>query len=254
MSRHARHLQQLHQRIQDGQIGDIVTMRGYRMAGRVGSAFSTKWPGEPSELLWQIRNFHSFIWASGGCFNDFNIHIVDHCCWMKNAWPVKAQALGGRHYRDDYVDQNFDVYSVEYTFDDGAKLIMDGRCMPGCENIYSSYAHGTRGSAVVSRAGDCGRAERSPYQNEWNDLVSAIRNDQPYNEAERGVMASVVSSLGRYAAHTGVEVTLDEFLNHEMEYAPGADTWTMDSPPPVPSDADGKYPVPQPGLITDREY
>ena len=56
---------------------------------------------------------------------------------MKNAWPVKAQALGGRHYRYSpegklYVDQNFDTYSVEYTFADGAKLFMDGRCMAGC--------------------------------------------------------------------------------------------------------------------------
>ena len=137
MSRHSRALQQLHQRIQDGEIGDIVTMRAYRMTGPVGSAFSQKWPGNPSELLWQIQHFHSFIWASGGCFNDFYIHVIDHCCWMKNAWPVKAQALGGRHYRrarwQPCVDQNFDSYSVEYTFADGTKLITDGRCMAGCE-------------------------------------------------------------------------------------------------------------------------
>ncbi len=109
MSRHSRALQELYHRIQDGEIGDIITMRGYRMTGPVGSAFSEKWPGQPSELLWQIKQFHSFIWASGGCFNDFYIHVVDHCCWMKDAWPVKAQALGGRHYRGDFVDQNFDV-------------------------------------------------------------------------------------------------------------------------------------------------
>src|SRR5438034_670732 len=121
MSRHSRALQELSQRIQHGEIGDIILMRGYRMHGPLGSAFSTKWPGDPSELLWQIRNFHSFLWASGGCFNDFYIHHVDHLCWMKNAWPVKAQALGGRHYRQSpsgklWIDQNFDSYSVEYTF------------------------------------------------------------------------------------------------------------------------------------------
>ena len=172
-------------------------MFAYRMTGPVGSAFSHKWPGNPSELLWQIQHFHSFIWASGGCFNDFYIHVIDHCCWMKNDWPVKAQALGGRHYRDDCVDQNFDVYSVEYTYPDGTKLIADGRCMAGCQNIYSSYALGTKGMAIVSKAGDCGppssiytgysprRAnktweseippgEENPYQNEWNDLVAAI--------------------------------------------------------------------------------
>ena len=234
-------------------------------------------------MLWQIRNFHSFLWASGGCFNDFYIHVIDHCCWMKNAWPVKAQAVGGRHYRVDpsgqpAVDQNFDAYSVEYTFADGTKLIMDGRCMAGCENIYSSYAHGTKGSAIVSKAGDCGSPssiykgqspERSshglgievdppdqgnPYQNEWNDLVDAIRNDKPYNEAKRGVEASLVSSLGRKAAHTGQEITFEDMLNAKEEYAPDADKFTMDSPPPFKSDAEGKYPIPMPGIVTDKEF
>jgi len=277
MSRHSRALQELHERIQDGQIGDIVNMRGYRMTGPVASVFSEKWPGQPSELLWQLKRFHSFIWASGGCFNDFYIHIIDHCCWMKNAWPVKAQALGGRHYRNDYVDQNFDSYSTEYTFADGARLIMDGRCITGCQTIYSSHAHGTKGSATLSKHSDCGMPsaiytgqnadrsnevwrsevaaeERNPYQNEWNDLLAAIRDDKPFNEAKSGVEASLVSSMGRKAAHTGREITFEEMLNSEEEYAPGMDKLTMDSPAPLKADADGKYPVPLPGIVTNREY
>jgi predicted dehydrogenase len=277
MSRHNRALQELHKRISDGQIGDVISMRGYRMSGPVGSAFSQKWNGEGSELLWQISRFHSFIWASGGCFNDFYIHIVDHSCWMKNSWPVKAQAVGARHYRNGGVDQNFDNYSVEYTFDDGGKLHMDGRCVAGAERIYHSFIHGSKGSAVGSKGGDCGLpssiytgqkidrakmsweakvplAERDPYVNEWNDLIEAIRNDKPYNEVERGVYASAVSSLGRFAAHTGKEVTLEKFMKLDHEYAPGCDKWTMDSPPPLKSDEDGKYPIPQPGKVTDREF
>ncbi len=277
MSRHSRALQELHQRIEDGEIGDIVNMRAYRMIGPAGSAFAEKWPGQPSELLWQLKNFHSFIWASGGCFSDFYIHVIDHCCWMKNAWPVKAQALGGRHYRGNSIDQNFDSYSVEYSFDDGARLIMDGRCMAGCESIYSSYAHGTKGSAIISKSGDCGLPsstykgqkpdrsqmtwkskiapdQRSPYVNEWNDLVDAIRNDKPFNEVKRGVEASLVTSLGRKAAHTGKEITLDEMLNSAEEYAPGVDNMTMDSPAPLLAGPDGKYPIPLPGIITKREY
>src|SRR4029453_16962840 len=37
MSRHARNLQELHKRIDDGEIGEIITMRGYRMHGPVGN-------------------------------------------------------------------------------------------------------------------------------------------------------------------------------------------------------------------------
>src|ERR1019366_7368366 len=40
----------------------------------------------------------------------------------KGAGPVEAQALGGRHYRGNSVDQNFDTYAVEYTFPDGDAL------------------------------------------------------------------------------------------------------------------------------------
>jgi predicted dehydrogenase len=282
MSRHSRALQDLQKRIQDGEIGDVILLRGYRMHGPVGSAFSTKWPGNPSELLWQIRHFHSFLWASGGCFNDFYIHHVDHLCWMKNAWPIKAQALGGRHYKVNpegvpYVDQNFDSYSVEYTFADGAKMYMDGRCVNGCNDIYSSYAHGAKGIAVVSHSNDCdppsrifkgqnmSRAnmiwesklnseERNPYHNEWMDLMTAIRTDKPYNEVERGVKASLTSSMGRMAAHTGQEITFDDMLNSEHEFAPGVEKLTMDSPSPLPADAEGKYPQPMPGITKKREY
>jgi len=282
MSRHSRAFQELFQRIQDGEIGDIILLRGYRMHGPVGSAFSTKWPGKPSELLWQIQRFHSFLWASGGCFSDFYIHHIDHLCWMKNAWPVKAQALGGRHYKLDpdgnaYIDQNFDSYSVEYTFADGSKMTMDGRCINGCNDIYSSYAHGSKGLAIVAKANDCGfpsstykgqsphRAnliwtskevpgQQDPYINEWNDLMDAIRNDKPYSEVKRGVEASLVTSMGRMAAHTGQEITLEDMLNNEHEYAPSVDKLTFDSPAPLVANADGKYPIPMPGITKQTEY
>lgn len=281
MSRHSRALQQLHARINDD-IGDIHLLRGYRMHGPVGTAFSERWNGQGSELMWQIQRFHSFLWASGGCYSDFYIHHIDHLCWMKNAWPVKAQGIGGRHYKESsngkpYVDQNFDSYSVEYTFADGAKMYMDGRCMVGATSIYSSFAHGSKGVAVVSRNGDCGgpssthkgqnpsretaiwtskvdSKEADPYLNEWNALVDAIRNDKPHNEAKRGVEASVVTSMGRMAAHTGVEITYDEFMKSDFEYAPGADKLTPDSPAPLRADANGFYPVPRPGVITKTEY
>jgi len=281
-SRHARALQQLAQRVHDGAIGDIILARGYRMHGPVATFQSLPKPEGISDLMYQIQRFHSFLWASGGNYSDFYIHIIDHISWMKNAWPVKAQALGGRHYRQSpegitYVDQNFDTYSVEYTFPDGTKFFFDGRCMTGCYDNFSSYIHGTKGSAIVSKSGDCGApssifkgqspvsservwvsrvpdGEEDWYLNEWNDLMDAIRKDQPYNEVERGVSVSVVTSMGRMAAHTGQEITYDDMLNCPHEMAPGLDKLTADSPAPVMPDKNGRYPVPQPGIVTKREY
>ncbi len=282
MSRHSRALQELARRVQDGAIGEIILQRGYRMHGPVGYFASLPKPPGENELLYQIKRFHSFLWAGGGCYSDFYIHIIDHLGWMKNAWPVRAVGLGGRHYRLSpegvpYVDQNFDVYSVEYTYADGSKFIFNGRCITGCTDHYASYLHGTKGSAIVSKHGDCGlpsslyrsqtpksserfweskvpEAERDPYVNEWVDLLDAIRNDKPYNETKRGVEASLVTAMGRMAAHTGQEVTWDDILNCEHEFAPGLDQLTENSPAPLQADAQGRYPVPQPGIVTNREY
>jgi hypothetical protein len=70
----------------------------------------------------------------------------------------------------------------------------------------------------------------------------------------RGVEASLVTSMGRMAAHTGRIVTWEEMLTHDHEFAPGLDTLTMSSPAPLRAGPDGKYPVPMPGIVTKREY
>jgi hypothetical protein len=67
-------------------------------------------------------------------------------------------------------------------------------------------------------------------------------------------MASVVTSMGRMAAHTGQRITLKQMMNHQHEFAPNIDKLTLDSASPLTISADGKYPVPMPGLVKDREY
>ncbi len=97
--------------------------------------------------------------------------------------------------------------------------------------------------------------EPDPYQLEWNDLLNAIKREQPYNEVRRGAEASLVTSMGRMAAHTGQLITRDQILNHDHEFAPLIDQMTFESPAPVLADADGRYPVPQPGVVQRRrEY
>jgi len=285
MVRHCKGRQELHERIRSGQIGDIIALRAYRMGP--GGGFTKPKPDGITELLYQIQKFHSFLWASGGVFSDYFIHQIDECSWMKDAWPVEAHAIGGRHYRGENVDQNFDTYSVEYTYPDGTRLYYSGRCVPGCHDEFASYAHGAKGSAVISTMSHApGRVriykgqkikrivskqdtidmndpnlawafpqpELSPYQLEWDDLIDAIRQNKAYNEVKRGAEASLVASMGRMSAHTGQIVSFDQALNCEHEFAPEVDKLTMDGPAPLRAGTDGKYPVPQPGINKLREY
>ena len=220
--------------------------------------------------MWQVKTFHAFLWAGGGIYSDYLIHNIDECCWMKGAWPVQAKAVGGRHYHNDGTDQNFDAYSVEYTFPDGARLFLEGRYMTGCYEEFASYAHGTKASAVISTRvhtpAKCRiyknqlidkkedlvwafpQPEPDPYQLEWNDLIAAIRENRSYNEVKRGVEASLVTSMGRRAAHTGKVITFDDMLNCDHEFAPGVDKLTRDSPAPLPANSEGKYSMPMPGF------
>jgi predicted dehydrogenase len=276
MCRHCVVRHELFDRIKSGQIGDLLLLQAYRMGGSAGrSAFAGPNRDNISELLYQVRYFHSFLWASGGLYSDYLIHNIDECCWMKDAWPVQAKASGGRQYRRNAIDQNFDHYSVEYTFPDGAKLLLQSRQITGCQTEFASYAHGSKGSAVISTAGHTparcrlykgqnfvkndlvwqfGKEEPNPYRVEWEDLMKAIRQDQPYHEVKRGVEASLVTAMGRMASHTGRIVTRDQMLACDHEFAPEVDRLAMDSPAPLRAESDGKYPVPEPGIKTKREF
>jgi len=276
MCRHCDARGELFKRIQDGQIGDIVLLRAYRQTGPVGSALVEPKPEGISELMYQIKRFHGFLWASGGCYSDFLIHNIDECCWMKDEWPTKASGTGARTYRENYIDQNFDTYSVEYSFNDGAKMQLEGRNIDGCKQEFASYVHGTKGSAVISSSShtparckiykgqnmtkkdivwSAPQPEANPYQLEWDHLVAAIRDDKPYNEVRRGAEASLVTSMGRMAAHTGQTVTFEEMMNCPHEFAPDVDKLVIDGPAPLRvNPSTGHYPWPQPGILTDREF
>ena len=244
MSRHNRALEQLADRIHGGEIGDLVLLRGYRMHGPAASFRSLRKPDGISEVAYQIQRFHSFLWASGGCFSDFNIHIIDHCCWMKNAWPIEAQGVGGRHYRGDYVDQNFDSYSVEYSFADGSRFIMDGRCIAGWRRILSIAsltARRARQSSRVpatavrprQRSKDSVRRARTAFGNRKRPPARRARTamngttlSMRFSTISRTMKClgasrqSLVDLDGPPRAHTGRTVTRDELLGSDHAFAP----------------------------------
>ena len=250
-------------RIHDGAIGEVVMLRTYRMHGPVG--LRPRRPDE-SELAYQLANYNNFTWLNGSFYVDWLIHNIDVCCWAKNALPVSAQGMGGRCARTE-PDQLFDHNLVEYAFADGARLFAQGRHVNKCHDIFSDFAHGTEGSAVIMEnlARPNSRLYRGqvmtkpneiwrwsgpnldPYQIEHDLLFDAIRNDKAYNESERCANAAMMAILGRMACESGQQLAWDDALNSTVELAPGLDTLAWDGKPPVVPGPDGRYPMAVPG-------
>jgi hypothetical protein len=86
------------------------------------------------------------------------------------------------------------------------------------------------------------------------DAAWEVFSEKPFNETRRGTEASLQAVMGRMAAHTGQVIKREALLRHDHEFAPDVDKLALNSPSPLTADADGRYPVPQPGKITDREY
>ena len=263
MWRHDKAREAVVQRLHDGEIGEMHMLRTYRMHGAVGFK---KRPEGISELAHQIRNYSCFTWLNASFFVDWLIHNIDVCCWAKDAWPVSAQGQGGRQVRTA-PDQMFDQYSIEYTFADGTKMFAQGRHINGCWPIFSDFAHGSKGSAVIMeslgapkpRIYNCHDqiAENetwryagptpNPYQVEHDLLFEAIRQDKPHNEGQRAGEATMASILGRMAAFSGQMITWDDAMASDLELAPGLDNYTWESDAPVMPDENGNYPVAMPG-------
>jgi predicted dehydrogenase len=262
MSRHSIPLEKAIEQIHQGAIGDVITCWAYRCHGPVG--FSPK-PADATEMAHQIRNYSCYTWLNGSFLLDWLIHNLDVCCWVKNGWPVSAQGQGGRQVRSD-ADQLFDHYAVEYTFDDGTRLFAQGRHIANCWGFFGDVIHGTKGSAVLGEGIANPKLYRghkiatenqiwqydgppsNSYQYEHDMLFAAIREDKPYNEAERCARSAMVGILGRMAAESGKEITWDEAMASTIELAPGLADYTLDSTPPVQPNAAGHYPIALPGL------
>ena len=77
-------------------------------------------------------------------------------------------------------------------------------------------------------------------------LFAAIREDRPHNEAEYGAKSTMTSILGRMATYSGQSIAWDDAIASDLSLAPGRYAW--DAAPPSVPDADGRYPIPTPGL------
>ncbi|HWB11183.1 MAG TPA: Gfo/Idh/MocA family oxidoreductase [Pirellulales bacterium] len=228
------------QRLQDGAIGDLVSMRAYWNGA--GVWVNPRKPGQ-SEMEYQMRNWYYFNWLCGDHIVEQHIHNLDVINWLKGGYPVRAQGMGGRQVRtgQEY-GEIYDHHAVEFEYADGSRMFSYCRHIPNCWDSVSEHVQGTKGAADISgyrvetKDGEKWRyrgENKNPYVVEHHDLIASILSGKPYNEAEYGALSTMTAIFGRMCTYSGKMISWDEALNSQISLAPKQYAW--DAAPPTPA-------------------
>jgi predicted dehydrogenase len=253
-----RHYQLKYQRMMDlihgGKIGDIVSAQAYWNGG--GVWVRPRKEGQ-TEMEYQMRNWYYFNWLCGDHITEQHIHNLDVINWVKQAYPVKAQGMGGREVRTG-IDHGeiFDHHYVEFTYADGTIMNSQCRHIKNCWNQVTEYVVGTKGNAhfgsgTVNRKGKeiykhNSKDNPNPYQVEHDLLFAAVAaGEYKYADAENGAKSTMTALLGRAATYSGKMVQWDDAIKDEVSIMPKKYTWEAD--PPVLPNSYGVYATPTPG-------
>jgi myo-inositol 2-dehydrogenase/D-chiro-inositol 1-dehydrogenase len=238
--RHQSNYVEVYKRVADGAIGEIVAARAYWNQGQLWfRERDPKW----SDMEWMIRDWVNWTWLSGDHIVEQHVHNLDVINWFTGSHPVKAVGMGGRMRR--VTGDQYDFFSVDFTFPSGMHELSQCRQINGCANSVSEYIVGTKGSTncadrIFDVKGNVVWAydgpPAKPYVQEHTDLVAAIRSGKPINEARNVAESTLGAIMARISAYTGKETTWDEVLNSDLRLGP-----TEYALGPVPM---GKVPVP----------
>ncbi|RIJ49513.1 gfo/Idh/MocA family oxidoreductase [Maribellus luteus] len=207
-----------------------------------------------SEMEWMIRDWVNWCWLSGDHIVEQHVHNIDVANWFFGKHPVKALGFGSRQRRP--TGDQYDNFAVDFIFDDDRHVLSTCRQINGCSNAVNELFHGTKGHSFTSQGGTAKITDlqgnelfafedhdTSPYVQEHKNLITCIRQNIPFNEAEETANSVMTAIMGRVSAYTGKQVTWDEMMNSDMKLGP--DTYIMgdigfikNASVPVPGSAD----------------
>ena len=238
------------QRIQDGAVGEITALQcTYNTNGLWHKGRQPGW----TELQYQIRNWLYFTWLSGDHIAEQHIHSLDKIAWaMKDEYPVKCVASGGRACRTDPMyGEIYDHFNTVYEWKDGVRLFSSCRQWNGAATDVSDFVFGTRGKANIQAHTIWGakpwcwddqwkgkKPEEIPaddmYQNEHDAFFAALRKGEVIDNGDYMCRSTLMAIMGRMSAYTGQEVTFDAALKSQTQLGPDLATLTFETTPPAP--------------------
>ncbi|TAH21606.1 MAG: gfo/Idh/MocA family oxidoreductase [Cytophagales bacterium] len=247
---------ELMKRIQDGAIGEITSAQVYW--NNDGVWVNERQPNQ-TEMEYQMRNWYYFNWLCGDHIVEQHIHNIDVVNWAKNAYPVRAQGMGGRQVRNGkQFGEIYDHHFVEYEYADGTIMNSQCRHIPGTMSRVSEFLQGTKGKATTNGSTTImdlkgnkvweyrGKDDPDPYQQEHTELFEAIaKGEFKFSDAENGAKSTMTAIMGRLATYSGQVINWDEALKSDINLMPKEFSWS--ALPLVLPDANGLYPIAVPG-------
>ena len=190
-----------------------------------------------TEMEYMIRDWVNWTWLSGDHIVEQHVHNVDVINWFTGMYPVKAVGFGSRIRRE--TGDQFDNFSVDYVYENGIHMHSMCRQISGCADNVSEYVRGTKGytncvntlfdhdgesireyTYELDEEGNPIRLGNQAYNQEHVDLVTAIRTNNPINEAENTAISTMTAIMGRTSCYTGREITWEEMMNSDMKIGP----------------------------------
>jgi len=236
------------QRVQDGQIGDIISFEENFVRGPYGN---TARPHGLRELEVQYGNQYRFSWLCGDDVPQSLVHNMDRATWaLGETTPVKCHGFGGRSTSHNLLGDVFDHHAVVYHYANGVRGYAFCRTTRGCYNENSSNILGSKGIAFPIHGRITGENEwkfsgkgESPYVAEHREFFKSIRADTPLNCGDYMARSTLVTIMGQMSCYSGKEVTWDQVSKSDYCIAPRPEECTWDMDPPTKPDENGVYPV-----------
>ncbi len=245
-------------RIKNGELGEIQAISTYYNVG-IPKVLSKR--SGQTEMAYQMRNWRYFTWLWGGQLAGQAIHQIDMMNWVMDDFPVKALGNGGRLvYRGLDNGDAYDHFFIEFEYKSGIKMYSQSRNMNHCTNRMGWELRGLKGTANERRIFSDfngksfwryrNRSDPSATQLEQNIFIESILKSNPVNNTEYGAKSTLTTIMGRKAAETGQEITMDELLQSEENLLPEELSW--DSRSIKFPDTHGNYPIAKPSGIHNQ--
>ncbi len=228
--------QEMVKRVQDGEIGDIVSAQCYWNASLYvgGPQFINHEELACDTMEYQIRNWFSFIWASGDHIVEQHVHNLDVIMWAlgDNRKPQEVRAWGGRSTdlpMPKYGDR-FSHFAVDFDMGNGLRLASYCQQDPKAAGEIGERLVGTKGVMYSNLYGtisisDLDGKKKWTYDKKGREcmveehafLLDAVRKGKHVNKLDQLVNSTLLAIAGRMSAYSGKKFKFDWVLAKSKE-------------------------------------